>query len=170
MLQCLQDLITQIQQKWIQYGILVSQDVSFYPAVDETPDKSTGIVGRVVLKLKQVNCIIPVNPYCLDGQYTAQFLEVNYSSCHNFQLGLYEDSGFTIPANAECNYIVSGTAYGDMGTVYTSTRTIQSGQHQINFNLNPYLQPGECVDSFEVHSVDTSACLCPVIVDFSPYI
>jgi len=63
MLQCLQDLITEIQQNWIQYGIFVSQDISFYPAVDETPDKSTGIVGRLVLKLKQVNCIIPEYPY-----------------------------------------------------------------------------------------------------------
>lgn len=64
-LQCLQDLVTMIQQNWGQYGVLISQDVSFYPAVDETQDKSTGVVGRFVLRTRQVNCIIPENPYFL---------------------------------------------------------------------------------------------------------
>jgi len=64
-LQCLQDLVTMIQQNWGQYGVLISQDVSFYPAVDETQDKSTGVVGRFVLRTRQVNCIIPENPYWL---------------------------------------------------------------------------------------------------------
>ena len=62
-LQYLQDLVTEIQQNWSQYGVLISQDVSFYPAVDETTDKSTGIVARFVLRTRQVNCIIPENPY-----------------------------------------------------------------------------------------------------------
>jgi len=62
-LQCLQDLVTMIQQNWGQYGVLISQDVSFYPAVDETQDKSTGVVGRFVLRTRQVNCIIPEFPY-----------------------------------------------------------------------------------------------------------
>lgn len=65
-IQYLQDLVTTIQNKWGQYGVLISQDVSFYPAVDETTDKSTGIVGRIVLRTRQVNCIIPetyVDPF-----------------------------------------------------------------------------------------------------------
>ena len=61
-LQYLQDLITEIQSYWQPYGVLFSQDVSFFPVVDETQDKATGINGRVVLRLKQVNCIIPVSP------------------------------------------------------------------------------------------------------------
>ena len=61
-LQYLQDLIVHIQQEWGQYGVIISQDVSFYPAVDETTDKSTGIVGRIVLRTRQVNCIIPETP------------------------------------------------------------------------------------------------------------
>jgi hypothetical protein len=65
-LQCLQDLVTMIQQNWGQYGVLISQDVSFYPAVDETTDKATGVVGRFVLRTRQVNCIIPENPYWID--------------------------------------------------------------------------------------------------------
>jgi hypothetical protein len=60
--QTLQDLITEIQSYWHQYGVLFSQDVSFFPVVDETQDKSTGINARIVLRVKQVNCIIPVSP------------------------------------------------------------------------------------------------------------
>jgi hypothetical protein len=62
MVQILQDLITEIQQDWNQYGVLFSQDVSFFPVIDETQDKSTGVMGRFVFRLKQVNCIIPVSP------------------------------------------------------------------------------------------------------------
>lgn len=61
-LQCLQDLIVYIQNEWQQYGVLISQDVTFYPAVDETTDKATGIVARIVLRTRQVNCIIPERP------------------------------------------------------------------------------------------------------------
>jgi hypothetical protein len=60
--QYLQDLITEIQSHWQPYGVLFSQDVSWFPVIDETQDKATGINGRVVLRLKQVNCIIPVSP------------------------------------------------------------------------------------------------------------
>jgi hypothetical protein len=62
MVQILQDLITEIQQSWNQYGVLFSQDVSFSPVIDETPDKSVGVMARIVFRLKQVNCIIPVSP------------------------------------------------------------------------------------------------------------
>ena len=61
-LQCVQDLIVYIQQNWQQYGVLISQDVSFYPAVDETTDKATGVVARFVVRTRQVNCVIPENP------------------------------------------------------------------------------------------------------------
>jgi hypothetical protein len=61
-IQYVQDLVTEIQSYWSQYGVLFSQDVSFFPVVDETQDKSTGINARIVLRLKQVNCIIPVSP------------------------------------------------------------------------------------------------------------
>lgn len=93
---------------------------------------------------------------------TTQYLEVDLGSCANFTLKLYNDSGFTSNANALCNYIISGTATGDLGTVYSGTETITTGQHQHTFNLNPILQPGECISSFVVHSYTTSGCICPV--------
>ena len=60
--QYLQDLIVEVQQDWQQYGVLFASDVSFFPVIDETPDKSTGVVANITFKLKQVNCIIPVSP------------------------------------------------------------------------------------------------------------
>jgi hypothetical protein len=287
-LQCLQDLVTMIQQNWGQYGVLISQDVSFYPAVDETTDKATGIVARIVLRTRQVNCVIPEFPYWInptpfpscyellryeqpfepvrnfnyagygwidwlggntitvnsgmapDGNYytiytndyvtgigvifngttwvdnaynyfdlnngwfgtfsattvsgyvipaeqtnldgtlsypncpppcssTTQYMEVELEDNTKFKLILWNTSGFTSPATALCDYTVSGTAYGSSGTVYTSTEQITSGQHQHQFNLAPVLDPGEIVTGFTVYNVDTSTCVCPVIVDFSPY-
>lgn len=93
---------------------------------------------------------------------TTQYLEASLQSCNAFKLAVWNDAGFTSAANALCNYVISGTAYGDMGTVYSGTETILSGQHQHNFNLNPVLQPGECVSSFVVHSYSTPSCVCPV--------
>jgi hypothetical protein len=93
---------------------------------------------------------------------TTQYLEVVLQSCNSFKLALWNDAGFTSVANATCDLPVSGTAFGDMGTVYTGVEAIDNGQHQHTFNLNAVLQPGECISSFVVHGVDTSGCTCPV--------
>lgn len=60
--QYMQDLITEIQQSWGQYGVLISSDVNFYPIVDDTPDKATGIAMSFQLRTRQVNCVIPESP------------------------------------------------------------------------------------------------------------
>jgi hypothetical protein len=101
---------------------------------------------------------------------TTQYLEVILSDSDKFKLALYNDAGFTSPANALCDYVVSGTAFGSLGTIYTGTETILDEQHIHNFNLGPVLQPGEVVTGFTVYNVNTSTCVCPVIVDFSPYV
>lgn len=106
--------------------------------------------------------------YC--DTYVTQYMEVILFESDKFRLALWNDSGFTSATTAQCNYIVSGTAYGSLGTIYTGTEIITSGQHQHLFNLGPVLQPGEIVDSFEVHSVSTPDCICPIMnIDFSPY-
>lgn len=98
---------------------------------------------------------------------TTQYLEVDLFESTKFKLILWNDSGFSSPASALCNYVVSGAAYGDLGTVYTGTETILEGQHQKQFNLAPVLQPGEVVTGFTVYSINTTACQCPVNVIFS---
>lgn len=60
--QYMQDLITYIQNEWQQYGVLISTDVNFYPIIDDTPDKATGIAMSFNLRTRQVNCIIPETP------------------------------------------------------------------------------------------------------------
>ena len=108
-----------------------------------------------------------VTPTC---PITTQYLEVVLQDSTKFKLALFNDAGFTSPADALCDYVVSGTAYGDLGTIYTGTETILEGQHQKQFDLAPVLLPGEVVINFEVHGVNTSTCVCPVIVNFTPYI
>lgn len=110
---------------------------------------------------------IVVSYNCIDTQ---QYLQVQLQENTKFKLVLWNSSDFSSPANALCDYVVSGTAYGSSGTTYTGTETILKDQHQHQFDLASVLLPGEIVTSFVVYSVDTSACPCPVNVDFSPYV
>lgn len=93
---------------------------------------------------------------------TTQYLEVELFDNTKFKLILWNDAGFTSPANALCDYQISGTAYGSLGTVYSGVETIDSGQHQHQFNLSPILQPGEVVTGFTVYSYSATTCVCPV--------
>jgi len=95
---------------------------------------------------------------------TTQYLEVRLEENTKFKLVLWNDEGFSSPANALCDYLISGTAYGSLGTIYTGTETINEGQHQHQFNLAPILQEGEIVSSFDVHSYSATTCICPVIL------
>jgi len=114
----------------------------------------------------------PINQI-FDGhtcETTQQYMQVQLSENTKFKLVLWNDSGFSSPATAQCDYTVSGTAYGNSGTTYTGSEIILQDQHQHQFNLADVLQPGEIVSSFVVYSVNTSGCTCPVNVDFSPYV
>jgi len=93
---------------------------------------------------------------------TTQYLGVELQDNTKFKLSLWNDAGNTSPATANCDYTISGTATGDLGTVYTGTEVIAQGQHIKQFNLDPVLQPGEIIISFDVLSYSTSGCDCPV--------
>jgi hypothetical protein len=93
---------------------------------------------------------------------TTQYLEVQLSENTKFKLILWNQPNFTSTATANCNYIISGIAYGSLGTVFTGQETILSGEHQHQFNLAPVLLPGEIVSSFDVLGYTLSGCPCPV--------
>jgi hypothetical protein len=93
---------------------------------------------------------------------TTQYLEVELQDNTKFKLILWNQPNFTSPATANCDYIISGAAYGSLGTVYYGQETIFEGQHQHQFNLAPVLQPGEIVVAFDVFSYTLSGCPCPV--------
>jgi hypothetical protein len=93
---------------------------------------------------------------------TTQYLEVELQDNTKFKLVLWNQPNFTSPATANCDYIISGAAYGSLGTVYYGQETIFEGQHQHQFNLAPVLQPGETVVAFDVFSYTLSGCPCPV--------
>ena len=75
---------------------------------------------------------------------------------------LWNQPDFTSPATAVCDYVISGTAYGSLGTIYNGEETIDFGQHQHQFNLAPVLLPGETVIAFDVDSYYTVGCPCPL--------
>jgi hypothetical protein len=64
------------------------------------------------------------------------------------------------------DYVVSGTAYGSLGTIYTATETITQGQHQHQFNLSSVLQSGEVVTGFTTYEVYPASYPCPIEVLF----
>ena len=93
---------------------------------------------------------------------TTQYLEVELQDNTKFKLILWNQPNYTSPATANCDYIISGCAYGSLGTIYCGTETILEGQHQHQFNLAPVLLPGEDVVAFDVYSYTASTCECPV--------
>jgi hypothetical protein len=93
---------------------------------------------------------------------TTQYLEVELQDSTKFKLILWNQPNFTSPATANCDYVISGCAFGSLGTIYCGEETIDAGQHQHQFNLAPVLQPGEIVTGFTVDSYYTSGCPCPV--------
>lgn len=136
----------------------------YYPTPTPSPSNTptmtpTATVTPTMTNTPTVTPTVTPTPSC---PVTTQYLEATLGGCHNFQLRLWQDVDTTIPANALCDYIISGTAYGDLGTIYNGTETIQQGDHTHNFNLNPVLQPGECVTGFTVNGYSTSGCTCPI--------
>ncbi len=101
---------------------------------------------------------------------TTQYLEVELQDNTKFKLVLWNQPDFTSPAVALCDYLISGAAYGNLGTVYYGVEQIDAGQHQHQFNLAPVLLPGEIVQSFDVFGYTATTCVCPVnlILPISP--
>jgi hypothetical protein len=91
-----------------------------------------------------------------------QYLEVITFENTKFRMSLWNNPDYTSNAEAVCDYIISGTAYGSLGTIYTGTEPIPAGEHTVQFNLQGVLLPGEVVSSFEVHSYTLDGCICPI--------
>jgi hypothetical protein len=99
---------------------------------------------------------------------TTQYLDVVLSDGTKFVLSVWNDSGFTSSTQAICNYDISGTATGSLGTVFTGVETINQGQHSHQFNLAPVFLPGETIVSFDVLSADLNDCICVDLILPSP--
>ena len=143
-LQCVQDLIVHIQQNWQQYGVLISQDVSFYPAVDETTDKATGVVARFVLRTRQVNCIIPEDPATIviqpnQSTYATLLTCETLTDCNSFQTYAYTGGTFisgtsqvTLTSLNGNTLTITGFTGGAAGTNGTSGTSGTSGANGTN--------------------------------------
>ena len=55
-----QDFVTEVLATWSQYGVSIIGDVSAFPLQDETDDKANGWGIRMALRLKYVNCALPI--------------------------------------------------------------------------------------------------------------
>jgi hypothetical protein len=84
---------------------------------------------------------------------TTQYVEGEVIGGDKIRATLWSDSGFTISTNAVCDYVFSGTMYGDMGTIYSGTRTFPHNSHQLTWNFEPELEPGESISGFTIDNV-----------------
>lgn len=132
------------------------------PTPTPTP---TATVTPIAASPTPTPSITPTITPSISCPITTQYLQSVEVDGDKIRLNLWNDSGYTSSANAICDYIVSGSMWGNSGTTYTSTRTFTQGDHQIQFNFSSFLQPGETILYHEIHSVNTSACTCPVNVD-----
>lgn len=149
----------------VRSQIKVDRNVTITPFIERFTDRVVGVTGTLNIRIDYPldNCNQPA-PLTTTTTTTCaaqtQYMDVQLQSCQTFQIKLYDDGALTQNANALCDYIVSGTAYGDQGTVYSGQQTVASGDHTHTFNLNAVLLPGECVASFTVDGIAFSGCEC----------
>jgi hypothetical protein len=124
MLQLLQDMITEIEVEWGNYGLRIDGNVNCFPGVDETTDKVNGWVGQFVLRVKHSNCILPtgdivqtnispINPY--SRYLTCDTLE----TCEVIQDIQNELDTLTGDTNYYGSFTFSGNQTGNSGVVLT---------------------------------------------------
>ena len=137
-IQYLQDLITEIQQDWGQYGVMMSADINFNPVIDETQDKSTGVSASITLRTRQVNCVIPVSPTNIVVQPYSPTYETlltceTLDECSTFQTYAYTGGTFTgstltlTTLNGNTLSVTGFTGGGGSGTSGTSGVSGTSG-------------------------------------------
>jgi hypothetical protein len=145
-LQCLQDLITEIEVNWGNYGLKIDGDVSCFPAIDETPDKVCGWVGQFPLKVKHSNCITPmgnivqtnlspINPF---SQYLTCDTLPNCPTIINIENQL---SGLTFSA-LTCNTLSGCTIIQDLQDAVITGGTFTSGTLTLNNATSPIVITG----------------------------
>lgn len=145
-LQCLQDLITEIEVNWGNYGLKIDGDVSCFPAVDETPDKVCGWVGQFPMKVKHSNCITPmgnivqtnlspINPF---SQYLTCDTLPNCPTIVSIENQL---SGLTFSA-LTCNTLSGCTIIQDLQDGVITGGTFSSGTLQLFNGVSPIVITG----------------------------
>ena len=115
MLQLLQDMITEIEVDWGNYGLRIEGSVNCFPGVDETQDKVNGWVGQFTLRVKHSNCILPtgdivqtkispINPYTryltCDTLSTCQTIQDIQSSLLTKNTRLFSQTGDSVVVSA----------------------------------------------------------------------
>jgi hypothetical protein len=115
MLQLLQDMITEIEVEWGNYGLRIEGSVNCFPGVDETQDKVNGWVGQFTLRVKHSNCILPtgdivqtnispINPYTryltCDTLSTCQTIQDIQNSLLTKNTRLFSQTGDSVTISA----------------------------------------------------------------------
>jgi hypothetical protein len=122
MLQLLQDLITEIETQWGNYGLRIEGNVNCFPAVDETQDKVNGWVGQFILRVKHSNCITP----------TGDIVQTNISPINPFTRYLTCDTLSLCPTIIDIQNQIRNSFDKYVGVMYLKDNSTPTPITQIN--------------------------------------
>ena len=167
-LQLLQDLITEIEVNWGNYGLRIEGDVSCFPGVDETTDKVNGWVGQFNLKVKHSNCITPMGDIVQTNispinPFTRYLTCDTLSTCQVIQdiendIDVLQSQVSGLTGNTSTNYYgsfsFSGNQTGNSGVVLT-----MSANTEDSWNNGVSLSGGTkfMIDNIGVYNIQFSS-------------
>jgi len=122
MLQLLQDLITEIETQWGNYGLRIDGNVNCFPGVDETTDKVNGWVAQFTLRVKHSNCITP----------TGDIVQTNISPINPFTRYLTCDTLSLCPTIIDIQNQIRNSFDKYVGVMYLKDNSTPTPITQIN--------------------------------------
>jgi hypothetical protein len=146
------------------HSVTPTNTVTSTPTITQTPTHSV-TPTQTLTNTPTITQTLTPSQTC---PQTTQYIAGEVVQGNKIRVNLWNDPGLTNQASALCDYQVEGYMVGSQGFSYTGVRTFPVNDHQIEFNFNAILPPGEVISYWGITNVDTSACDCPVDVIFVP--
>jgi len=164
-LQILNDLIKYIKNNPYNEWNVLGEGFSL-PITNYTVEFASGWFTDldIEISINDSDCDIPLTTTTTTcGSFTTQYVEAQLIGGDKIRATLWSDSGYTISADAICNYEFYGSLVGSLGTTYSGQRTFPIGSHQLTWNFNSILLPGETIVSFTIDNVVIN-CPCVILI------
>lgn len=144
--------------------------VTMIPFIEQYEDLLCGYSATIRIKTKTYldRCTAAFDPFppdpCCDGTLTQYVKGEILQNGVVIRGSLWNDSGFTSSATAQCTYDALFSFTGDMGTIVVNqTEQFLTGEHNDIYNASSQLQAGETLTNVTINSV-IPQCPCINIV------
>jgi hypothetical protein len=144
--------------------------ITMVPFIEQYEDLLCGYSATIRIKTKTYldRCVAAFDPFppdpCCDGTLTQYVRGQILQNGVTIRGSLWNDSGFTSSAVAQCQYDALFSFTGDMGTIRTNVvEKFDTGEHNDVYNASSQLQPGEELVNVVINSV-IPQCSCINII------